>query len=98
MEEAGPPLPEGTYIRLLAARLTEGVKEPLCRAKRFYDFITKRVRYSFMPSYFCLDRMAERCASDRVGDCGRRRSISCSAKKRFFSSGRHASDSMRRCR
>ena len=44
--------------------------EPLVKAKCFYDFITKKVRYSFMPSYFCLDRMAERCAMDRVGDCG----------------------------
>lgn len=70
IEEAGLPRSTGTYIRLLAERLTEGVKEPLSKAKRFYDFITKRVRYSFMPSYFCLDRMAERCASDRVGDCG----------------------------
>ena len=50
--------------------LTEGVTDPLVKAKCFYDFITKKVRYSFMPSYFCLDRMAERCAMDRVGDCG----------------------------
>lgn len=79
-EEVGPetveetvhplPFPESAYIRTLAGRLTEGVTEPLCKAKRFYDFITEQVRYSFMPSYFCLDRMAERCASDRVGDCG----------------------------
>ncbi len=58
------------YIRTLAKQLTAGVTEPLCKAKRFYDFITKNVRYSFMPSYFCLDHMAERCAMDRVGDCG----------------------------
>ena len=59
-----------TYLRSLADELTTGVTEPLVKAKCFYDFITKKVRYSFMPSYFCLDRMAERCAMDRVGDCG----------------------------
>ena len=62
--------PPSAYLRSLAAELTEGVTEPLVKAKCFYDFITKKVRYSFMPSYFCLDRMAERCAMDRVGDCG----------------------------
>ena len=62
--------PPNAYLRSLAAELTAGVTEPLVKAKCFYDFITKKVRYSFMPSYFCLDRMAERCAMDRVGDCG----------------------------
>ena len=62
--------PPSAYLRSLAAELTAGVTEPLVKAKCFYDFITKKVRYSFMPSYFCLDRMAERCAMDRVGDCG----------------------------
>ena len=62
--------PPSAYLRSLAAALTAGVTEPLVKAKCFYDFITKQVRYSFMPSYFCLDRMAERCAMDRVGDCG----------------------------
>ena len=62
--------PPSAYLRSLAAALTAGVTEPLVKAKCFYDFITKKVRYSFMPSYFCLDRMAERCAMDRVGDCG----------------------------
>jgi len=62
--------PPSTYLRSLADELTAGVTEPLVKAKCFYDFITKKVRYSFMPSYFCLDRMAERCAMDRVGDCG----------------------------
>ena len=62
--------PPSAYLRSLADELTAGATEPLVKAKCFYDFITKKVRYSFMPSYFCLDRMAERCAMDRVGDCG----------------------------
>ena len=62
--------PPSAYLCSLADELTAGVTEPLVKAKCFYDFITKKVRYSFMPSYFCLDRMAERCAMDRVGDCG----------------------------
>lgn len=66
----GALFPPSAYLRSLAAELTEGVTEPLVKAKCFYDFITKKINYSFMPSYFCLDRMAERCAMDRVGDCG----------------------------
>ena len=62
--------PPSAYLRSLADELTAGVTEPLVKAKCFYDFITKKVRYGFMPSYFCLDRMVERCAMDRVGDCG----------------------------
>lgn len=62
--------PPSAYLRSLADELTAGVTDPLVKAKCFYDFITKKVRYSFMLSYFCLDRMAERCAMDRVGDCG----------------------------
>lgn len=60
-------LPPSAYLRGLTAELATGVTEPLVRAKCPYGFITKRVRYSFMPSYFYLGGMAECCAVGRVG-------------------------------
>lgn len=58
------------YIRELAEALTKGVTDPLEKARRFYDFITLRMKYTFMPSYFVLENIAETCAKNFTGDCG----------------------------
>lgn len=58
------------YIKALAAELTEGITDPLEKARRFYDFITLNMKYNFMPSYFILDSIAENCARNYSGDCG----------------------------
>ncbi len=58
------------YIRDLAAELTKGVTDPLTKARRFYDFITLHMRYTFMPAYFGLEQIAESCARSFTGDCG----------------------------
>lgn len=58
------------YIRELVASLTEGVTSPLEKARRFYDFITLNMKYTFMPAYFGLENIAENCARNFTGDCG----------------------------
>ena len=58
------------YIRELAARLTERETDPLEKARRFYDFITLHMTYTYMPSYFSLENIAENCARSFTGDCG----------------------------
>lgn len=58
------------YIRELAERLSAGTAEPLEKARRFYDFITLNMTYTFMPSYFVLENIAENCALSLTGDCG----------------------------
>lgn len=68
--EEAPHIVFTPYIRSLAAVLTEGITDPLEKARRFYDFITLNMKYSFMPEYFVLDNISESCARNYTGDCG----------------------------
>ena len=58
------------YILKLGDEITRGLECPLKKAKAIYDFITRNVSYGFMPSYFCMESIAETCAINRKGDCG----------------------------
>ena len=58
------------YLRALAGELAEGADSPLEKARRFYDFITLNCKYTYMPSYFSLEEIAENCARTFTGDCG----------------------------
>lgn len=69
-QEEPPHIMFTPYIRELAASLTEGVEDSLNKARRFYDFITLNMKYTFMPAYFSLENIAENCARNFTGDCG----------------------------
>lgn len=69
-KEEAPHIVFSPYIRKLAGSLTEGVEDPLEKARRFYDYITLNMKYSFMPAYFGLENIAENCAKNFTGDCG----------------------------
>ena len=69
-EEIAPHITFTPYIRELAASLTEGIADPMEKARRFYDFITLNTRYSFQPEYFVLENIPESCARNFSGDCG----------------------------
>ena len=69
-EEEAPHIIFTPYIKNLAASLTEGVADPLEKARRFYDFITLNMKYTFMPAYFVLENIPETCARNFTGDCG----------------------------
>ena len=69
-EEKAPHIVFTPYIRALCAELTEGIDDPLMKARAFYDFITTKMRYTYMPDYFVLDSIAETCAREHTGDCG----------------------------
>ncbi|MCM1542347.1 MAG: transglutaminase-like domain-containing protein [Blautia sp.] len=58
------------YMRALAGRLTEGLENPLDRARSIYDYITTHVEYSFVRSYFTIENLAEYAAIGGRGDCG----------------------------
>ena len=58
------------YIRELALELSKGADSPLEKARRFYDYITLHMTYTYMPSYFSLENIAENCARSFTGDCG----------------------------
>ena len=70
VSEKAPHIVFTPYIKALCAELTEGITDPLMKARAFYDFITTKMRYTYMPDYFVLDNIAETCARDYTGDCG----------------------------
>lgn len=70
VQEKPPHIVFTPYIKALCAELTEGIEDPLMKARAFYDFITKNMRYTYMPDYFVLDSIAETCAREYTGDCG----------------------------
>ena len=69
-QEEAPHIVFTPYIKELVTTLTEGVTDPLEKAKIFYDFITLNMKYSFMPSYIVLENIPESCARNFTGDCG----------------------------
>lgn len=69
-EEEAPHIMFTPYIRELVKTLTEGVSDPLEKARIFYDFITLNMKYTFVPEYFCLENIPENCARSFKGDCG----------------------------
>ena len=69
-EEEAPHIMFTPYIRNLVESLSEGTDDPLEKARRFYDFITLNMKYTFMPGYFILENIAEACARNFTGDCG----------------------------
>lgn len=58
------------YIRALTNALTQGVQDPLEKARRFYDYITLNMDYTYMPAYFSLEHIPGECARSMTGDCG----------------------------
>lgn len=69
-QEQAPHIVFTPYIRALVQSLTDGVDDPLQKARIFYDFITLNMKYTFMPSYFILENIAESAARSYSGDCG----------------------------
>ena len=70
LQEQAPHIVFTPYIRALVQELAEGVTDPLEKARIFYDFITKNMSYTFMPSYFLLENIPDTCAQNFNGDCG----------------------------
>ena len=69
-EEIAPHIVFTPYIKALCAELTEGVTDPIEKARRFYDFVTTKAKYSFTPDYFVLPQIPDSCLKDLRGDCG----------------------------
>ena len=70
VQEQEPHVVFSPYIRALCAELTEGLTDPLAKARAFYDFITKNMYYTYMPEYITQENLAENCARSYTGDCG----------------------------
>ena len=70
MQEQEPHIVFSPYIKALCAELTEGITDPLMKARAFYDYITKNMYYTFMPNYIVQENFAENCGLSQTGDCG----------------------------
>ncbi len=70
VQEQEPHIVFTPFIRALCRDLTEGITDPLMKARAIYDFITKNMHYTYMPEYFVLESIAESCARNYNGDCG----------------------------
>ena len=58
------------YLRVLEAELSASAKTPAEKAWKYYEFVTTKVKYSFMRDYFQIDHHGEYCAVNLKGDCG----------------------------
>ena len=70
LSEQLPHIAFTPFLRALAAELRGDESDPLAIARRFYDYITQQIRYSYMRSYALIERQAEYCALSGKGDCG----------------------------
>lgn len=70
LKEQLPHIRFTPYMRALAQELTEGLENPLDRARSIYDYLTTHVEYSFVRSYFTIENLAEYAAIGGRGDCG----------------------------
>ncbi len=69
-EEQAPHIVFTPYIKALCEELTQGITDPLAKARAFYDYITRNMHYTYMPDYFVLESIADTCAREHTGDCG----------------------------
>lgn len=70
LEEQLPHIVFTPYLRALTAEVVGEETNPLKKARKIYDFITKTVNYSYMRSYISLPVIPEYCAARLRGDCG----------------------------
>lgn len=69
-EEEMPHIRFSPTIRALCEELKGNEKNPLKIARKFYDYCTTVIRYSYMREYFTLTEIPEYAALNLKGDCG----------------------------
>ncbi len=57
-------------IRRLSSAIGGADANPLVKAKRFYDWISEHIRYSYAREYSTLRNISDYCLTKRYGDCG----------------------------
>lgn len=68
--EQGPHIRFTPYLRELAAEIVGEERDSLAAAGKIYDYITTKVKYSYMKEYFLIPEIAQYCAGNLRGDCG----------------------------
>ena len=70
LEEQAPHIMITPYLREHRDELAGDETNPVILARRFYDFVTTKIMYSYMREYFTIDCIPEYCAVNQKGDCG----------------------------
>jgi transglutaminase-like putative cysteine protease len=68
--EEAPHIMFTPYIQSLCAEIVGLEGNAFLKARNIYNFITTRVRYSYMRSYFTVENIVEYAALNLKGDCG----------------------------
>ena len=58
------------FIRGLAAEIAGDERDPLRLARRIYDYICERIRYSYVRDYLLIENIPEFVLMNGYGDCG----------------------------
>ena len=58
------------FIRALAAEIAGDERDPLRLARRVYDYICERIRYSYVRDYLLIENIPEFVLMNGYGDCG----------------------------
>ena len=69
-EEYAPHILFTPYLRALCREIVGNETNPLVKARKIYDFITKKMMYSFMRAYMTVPNVPEYGAACMKGDCG----------------------------
>lgn len=68
--EQAPHIMFTPFMKELLAEIKGEEQNPLVIARKIYDFITVRMKYSFVREYAALDNISEYAAKNLKGDCG----------------------------
>ncbi|MGE3309139.1 MAG: transglutaminase family protein [Limisphaerales bacterium] len=66
----GPHVEFTDDMKRLADGLGAGLRDPVERARRFYEWISGNIRYSYAPEYSTIPNLGEACRASGRGDCG----------------------------
>lgn len=70
VDELQPHVRFSPYLRALSSEIVGDEKNPIRIAEKIFDYVTSRVKYSYMRDYFLLDDIPQYCARNLRGDCG----------------------------
>ncbi|SDW47869.1 transglutaminase-like domain-containing protein [Tepidimicrobium xylanilyticum] len=69
-EEYLPHIRFSPFLRELAKEIVGSESNPLVKARKIYDYITKNVQYSYVRQYAAIINVPEYAAYNLKGDCG----------------------------
>jgi transglutaminase-like putative cysteine protease len=66
----GPNIIFTGKIRKLSKEIVGSETNPLLKARRIYDWISRNIKYSFAREYSTIDNISDYCLTKEYGDCG----------------------------